>query len=264
MASSTSSRTSIQERRMPSDRSAARRRFLRFSVTSLLAPLLAQRSPSAFAQGRPTAAPLKIGIIGSGNVGAAVGELWVKAGHEVMFSSRHPETLKEMATKLGPRAHAGTVAEAAAFGDVIFLAVPYSALPEVGRDNAQALSGKVLIDASNPVARRDGPVAEEAMANGIGRTSLKYLPGVRYVRAFNPVGAGELRRLSNPGGPTIGMPVAGDDAQAVKTASQLVRDAGFEPVVVPLARAMDFAPGTAIFGRPTPVDELRQRLAPAR
>jgi hypothetical protein len=250
---------------MPSDRPAARRRFLRFSVTSLLcAPLLAQHSPSALAQGKPTAAPLKIGIIGSGNVGAAVGELWVKAGHEVMFSSRHPETLKDMAAKLGPRAHTGTVAEAAAFGDVIFLAVPYSALPEIGRDNAQALSGKVLIDASNPVARRDGPVAEEAMANGIGKTSLKYLPGVRYVRAFNPVGAGELRRLSNPGTPSIGMPMAGDDAQAVKTASRLVRDAGFEPVVVPLARAMDFAPGTAIFGRPTPVDELRQRLAPAR
>jgi predicted dinucleotide-binding enzyme len=250
---------------MPSNAPAARRRFLRFSVTSIVcAPLLAQHAASALAQGKPTVSPLRIGIIGSGNVGAAVGELWVAAGHEVMFSSRHPETLKEMAAKLGPRAHVGTVAQAAAFADVIFLAVPYSALPEIGRDNAKALSGKVLIDASNPIPRRDGAVAEEAMASGIGSTSMKYLPGVRYVRAFNPVGAGELKRLSNRGAPTIGMPMAGDDAQAVKTASQLVRDAGFEPVVVPLARAMDFAPGTAIFGRPTPVDELRQRLAPAR
>jgi predicted dinucleotide-binding enzyme len=245
--------------------SLPRRRFLQLGAASLLCgPVLVQHASSALAQAKPASTSLRIGIIGSGNVGAAVGELWIKAGHEVLFSSRHPESLKDMAAKLGPRAHVGTVAQAAAFGDVIFLAVPYSALPEIGRDNVKALSGKVVIDASNPIARRDGPVAEEAMANGIGVTSLKYLPGVRYVRAFNPVGAGELRRLSNQPGTPIGMPMAGDDAQAVKTASQLVRDAGFEPVVVPLARAMDFAPGTPLFGRPTPADELRQRLGAAR
>jgi predicted dinucleotide-binding enzyme len=241
-----------------------RRRFMAVSAAYLVGVTAAQQSASGYAQAKAAAAPMKIGIIGSGNVGSAVGELWVRAGHEVMFSSRHPDTLKEMAAKLGPKAHVGTVADAAAFGGVIFLAVPYSALPDIGRDNAKALAGKVLIDASNPIARRDGPVAEEAMANGIGATSLKYLPGVRYVRAFNPVGAGDLRRLSHRAGTPIGMPMAGDDATAVKTASQLVRDAGFEPVVVPLVRAMDFAPGTSIFGRATPVDELRQRLGAAQ
>jgi predicted dinucleotide-binding enzyme len=108
--------------------------------------------------------------------------------------------------------------------------------------------------------RRDGAAAEEAMKNGIGATSTKYLPGVRYVRAFNPVGAGQLRQLSHRAGTAIGMPLAGDDPQAVEIAARLVRDAGFEPVVVPLARAMAFAPGTPLFGRPTPVDELRQKL----
>jgi predicted dinucleotide-binding enzyme len=232
-----------------------RRRLL---LAAALAALVLPHT-STFAE-RKAGTPMKIGIIGSGNVGSAVGELWVQAGHEVMFSSRHPDSLKEMAAKLGPRAHVGTVADAAAFGDVIFLAVPYSALPQVGRDNAKALSGKVLVDASNPIARRDGAVAEEAMTNGIGATSTKYLQGVRYVRAFNPVGAGELRRLAHRSGTPIGMPLAGDDPQAVKVASQLVRDAGFEPVVVPLARASAFAPGTPLFGRATPVDELRQQL----
>jgi predicted dinucleotide-binding enzyme len=238
-----------------------RRRFLQISAAYVMGAAAVR---TASAQGKATAAPLRIGIIGSGNVGSAVGELWVRAGHEVMFSSRHPESLREMAAKLGPRAHVGTVPEAAAFGSVIFLAVPYSALPGIGRDNAQALAGKVLIDASNPIVRRDGPVAEEAMKSGIAPTSLKYLPGVRYVRAFNPVGAGQLRELSHRAGTPIGMPMAGDDAVAVKTATQLVRDAGFEPVVLPLSRAMDFAPGTPLFGRATPVDELRQKLGAAK
>ena len=124
------------------------------------------------------------------------------------------------------------------------------------RDNAAALKGKIVVDASNPVVRRDGDVAQEAMTNGIGPTSLKYLQGVRYVRAFNPVGMGSLGAPT--GGTPIGMPVAGDDPQAVKTAIQLVREAGVEPVVLPLSRAKDFAPGTPIFGRATPVDELRK------
>src|SRR2546421_9359499 len=81
-------------------------------------------------------APLKIGIIGSGRIGGTMGEHWVKAGHEVFFSSRHPESLKELVDRLGPKAHAGTPREAAAFGDVIFIAVPYSAMPEIGRDYA--------------------------------------------------------------------------------------------------------------------------------
>lgn len=246
---------------LPLDR--VRRQLMKLASSVLIATMLTH-SLSARAQTKPAASPMKIGIVGSGNVGGTVGALWVKAGHEVMFSSRHPEQLKEMAAKLGARAHVGTVQEAVAFGDVIFLAVPYSALPQIGRDNAAALKGKVLVDASNPIARRDGAVAEEAMANGIGATSLKYLSGVRYVRTFNSVGTGQLERESHRTGTPIGIPMAGDDPQAVKIASQLVRDAGFEPVVVPLARAMAFAPGTPLFGKGLPVDELRGRLEPAK
>src|SRR4029078_467671 len=142
--------------------------------------------------------------------GAPVGRLWLKARSEVMFSSRHPEELKEMASKLGPRARVGTVSEAIAFGKLILLAVQYSALPQIGRENGSALAGKIVVDASNPVVRRDGAVAEEAVANGVGRTSLKSLPGVRYVRAFNPVGTAALERKNHREGTRIGMPVAGD------------------------------------------------------
>jgi hypothetical protein len=238
-----------------------RRRFM--ATIGLVAASFVLLSPS-HAQMKPSTNPMKIGIVGSGNVGSTVGALWVKAGHEVMFSSRNPEQLKDMAAKLGSRAHVGTVQQAIAFGDVVFLAVPYGALPQIGSDNAPALPGKIVIDASNPIARRDGPVAEEAMATGIGPTSLKYLRGVRYVRTFNSVGTGQLERDSHRGGTPVGVPMAGDDAQALKVAIQLVRDAGFEPVVVPLARAMDFAPGTELFGRGLPADELKGRLGRAK
>ena len=248
---------------MPENRD--RRKLLRLGAAGVLFGVLAaQPSATVWAQAKGAASPAKIGIVGSGRLGGTVGALWVKAGHEVMFSSRHPEALKEMASKLGPRAHVGTVSEAMAFSDVILLAVPYSALPQIGKDNAAALRGKIVIDASNPVVRRDGAVAEEAMANGVGPTSLKYLPGARYVRAFNPVGTGALERESHRTGTPIGIPVFGDDAQAVKVASQLVRDAGFEPVVAPLARSGDFAPGTPLFGKATPVDEVRKYLGTAR
>jgi len=170
------------------------------------------------------------------------------------------EDEEALAETLGPRARAGTVREAIAFGEVVLIAVPYGALPQIGREHAAGLSGKIVIDACNPIAARDGEIAQEAMANGIGPTSLKYLPGVRLVRAFNPVGYRNFEGDAPREGEKIGMPVAGDDAEAVKIASQLVRDAGVEPVVVPLARAMDFAPGTPLFGKAFPVGELRKRL----
>jgi predicted dinucleotide-binding enzyme len=207
---------------------------------------------------------MKIGIIGSGKIGGSVGSRWVKAGHEVLFSSRHPDELKALVDPLGPRARAGTVQEAIAFGNVVLIAVPYRALPQIGSDNARELSGKIVIDACNPIASRDGDIVKEAMDNGIGPTSMKYLPGTRLVRAFNPVGSRYFAADAPRGGAPIGMPVAGDDPEAVQVASQLVRDAGLEPVVVPLARAMQFAPGTPLFGSALPAHELRTQLGAAQ
>lgn len=233
-----------------------RRHFLLLGGAAALLPLIAAAT-AAFAD---AASPMKIGVIGSGRLGGAVGSLFVKAGHQVMFSSRHPEELKGLVERLGPRASAGTVAEAAAFGDVILLAVPYKALPQVGRDNAAALKGKVVLDACNPIPSRDGDIVKEANASGVGETSQKYLPGTRLVRAFNSFGARTFTSESNRAGEKIGVPLASDDAGALKIAENLVREAGFEPVSVPLTRGKEFAPPAPLFTRALPVSELKKQL----
>src|SRR5262245_24951770 len=96
------------------------------------------------------AGPLKIGIIGAGREGGALGTLLVKAGYPVMFSSRHPEALTSLVAGLGPLAAAGTVAQAVDFGDVVMIVVPYTAMQQLGRDYGPALAKKAaVIDVSN-------------------------------------------------------------------------------------------------------------------
>jgi 8-hydroxy-5-deazaflavin:NADPH oxidoreductase len=235
-----------------------RRHVLRLVLTAgagLGLPLAARIAPAE------SQTPMKIGIIGAGRIGGTMGEHWVKAGHEIMLSSRHPENLKELAAKLGPRARVGTPREAAAFGDVVFIAVPYSAIPEIGRDYAAELKGKVVVNASNPIPRRDGPMAEEAQKKGAGVADTEFLPGTRVARAFTFPGAGVFQSEANRPGERIAVAVAADDKEAMAVASRLVRDAGFEPVPVgPLARAKDFQPGTAIFGKAMTAREMKQAL----
>lgn len=206
-------------------------------------------------------APLKIGIVGAGRIGGTLAELWAKAGHEVLVSSRHPERLQELARRLGPKARAGTPREAAEFGDVILMSVPYGALPQVGRDLADALAGKVVLETGNPYPARDGEMAHAARAKGTGAASAGFLPGVRLVRAFNSLPHYELRSEAHRAGERAAIPLAGDDPAALRIAARLVRDAGFEPVVVgPLARAKEFDVGTAVYGRALTARELRQGL----
>jgi len=204
---------------------------------------------------------MKIGIIGAGRIGGTLGEHWVKAGHEVLLSSRHPENLKDLANRLGPSARAGTPREAAAFGDVILIAVPYGALPQVGRDFAGEMRGKIVLDAANPFPQRDGAMAEDARKKGTGVASPEHLPGVRLVRAFNTIPFGVLRDQAHRAGERVAVPLAGDDREALEIATRLVADAGFEPIVVgPLARAKDFDAGTPAFGKGLTARELRQSL----
>jgi predicted dinucleotide-binding enzyme len=207
-------------------------------------------------------APSKIGVIGSGKIGGTLGTLWVKAGHQVLFSSRHPEELKELVAGLGPSARAGTPEEAIAFGDAILIAVPYKAYPQLGQDYAKALSGKIVLDTGNATAARDGQdLVNEVQQNGIGRTSAKYFPGARLVRAFNTLGYTVLAREAHKEGGRIAIPVAGDDKDAVASASALVRDAGFDPVVVGgLDRAKEFQMGAPGYGQIVPAPELKKRL----
>src|SRR5689334_11892168 len=175
---------------------------------------------------------MKIGVIGAGHIGGTIGGLWIKAGHPVFFSSRHPEELKDLVARLGSFAQAGTVEQAIAFGDVVFIAVPYGALPQIGKDYGNSLKGKIVLDADNAVASRDGAIADEVERNGIGVTSQKYLPGARLVRAFNTLSYTIFEREANRPAPRLAVPIAGDDPEAVQVAAQLVRDAGFDPVEV--------------------------------
>ena len=207
---------------------------------------------------------LRIGTIGAGRIGGTVGGLWVRAGHPVMFSSKDPQEGEALAARLGPLARAGSVAEAIAFGDVVFLAVPYGAMPEIGREYGEALKGKIVIDAGNAIAGRDGPIADEADREGIGLTSQKYLPGTRLVRAFNTIGYTILASEAARADPRLPIPTAGDDAEAVTVAAGLVRDAGFEPVVAGgLADARRFQRGAPGYGPSANAAELRQKLRSA-
>jgi predicted dinucleotide-binding enzyme len=205
--------------------------------------------------------PLRIGIIGAGHIGGTLAALWVSSGHEVMISSRHPDQLQGLARSLGPRAHVGTPHEAAAFGDVVVVSVPYGALPQIGRDLKSELAGKIVLDTGNPYPQRDGEMAVEARAKGTGVASAEYLPGVRLVRAFNAINSGDLRSEAHRKGAAVAIPLAGDDPQALQVAQQLVKDAGFEPVVVgPLSRAREFDVGTSVYTRLLTATELRKAL----
>ena len=210
-----------------------------------------------------TGGKLPIGVIGSGRIGGTIGGLWVKAGHPVLFSSRHPDELKRMVGELGPLAQAGTVAQAIAFGGALFVAVPYGALPQLGQEFGGALKNKIVLDACNAVAGRDGaPIAEEVEQNGIGITSQKYLPGTRLVRAFNTMNYMIFAREANRPDPKLAIPIAGDDPEALRVAEGLVRDAGFEPVVVgKLADARRFQRGGPGYGQPVSATELKQKLS---
>lgn len=233
----------------------SRRQFL-LTTAAAAAAVSAGALPS-WAQSRP----MKIGIIGSGRQGGALGILFAKAGHQVLFSSRHPEELKDVVAKAGPNAKAGLPQDAATFGDVVLIAVPYGAVPQVGKDYAALMKGKVVIELGNPREDRDGPMATEAKAKGTGVTSAAYIPGVKLVRAFNALSFVQVERDANRPGEKLGIPVAGDDAGAVKTVVQLVTDAGFDPVVVGgLARAKEFDTGTAVYVKGMTAKQIRETL----
>jgi len=250
-----------EELAMPEHESLDRvRRNLLFAgglltITGALRPL------KALAQAT-VGAKFRIGVIGSGHIGGTIGGLWVKAGHPVLFSSRHPDELKDLVAGLGPLARAGTVAEAIAYGDVIFVAVPYGALPGLGQVYDDALKGKIVLDAGNAVAARDGPIADEVERNGVGVTSQKYLPSTKLVRAFNTLSYKIFANEAHRPDPKLAIPIAGDDANAIQVASGLVRDAGFEPVIAgKLIDARRFQRGASGYGQAVTAAELRQKLS---
>jgi predicted dinucleotide-binding enzyme len=239
-------------------RSDLSRRALLAAGAAGVAAALSPRSAAAQAAG---AGRLRIGTIGSGHIGGTFGALWIKAGHEVMFSSRHPEELKDMVEKLGPLAKAGTVPDAIAFAQVVFIAVPYGAIPQIGGQYGSTFNNKILMDACNAVPARDGAVADEVEKNGIGVTTQKYFPSARVVRAFNTLGYMIFEKEAHRAPPLLAIPIAGDDPEAVRVAEDLVREAGFDPVLVgKLADARRFQRGQPGYGQNVTAPELKKTL----
>ena len=202
---------------------------------------------------------MKIGVIGTGNVGRSVAGLLARVGHEVRFGSRDPG--KDRIGGLpGP---VGTVADAVAFGDVVLCAAPYGIWPELARDIGPHVAGKVVIDAANPYPQRDGAFAQAAIdaGQGAGGPVAVLLPGARLVRAFNCVPWPSMVAEADRPGERIAIPLAGDDAAARGVTARLVHECGFEPVDAgPLARARGFDPGAPAYNHPMPAAEMRRIL----
>ena len=226
--------------------------------------VLALASAFALASGLPAfaaAAKPKIGFVGAGKMGKALGTAVVKAGYQVKFSSRHPEELKEFVSGLGSGASAGTPDDAVAFGDVIVVLVPYGSWPEVAEKYGKQLAKKqLLLDVSNPVMPRDGAAGQEALDKGAGVWLAEKVPGAKIVRAFNAVGYTKVEEFGAK--KNVGVPIAGNDKKAIEITVQMAKDIGFEPVVVgDITVAGKLLPRSAgLDGEQTP-DQIRAAVA---
>ena len=206
---------------------------------------------------------MKIAIVGSGRIGGLVGKLWAQAGHHVRFSSRHSDGLDTLVAESGPNASRSSIKEALAFGEVVLISIPYESLPAFGEQYGSQLSGKVVMETGNPYPQRDGDVAKRVLDSGLGtgHWSARWLPGTRLVRAFNSVWDQTLAREAHRTPPRVCVPLAADDVEAAETVAGLVRDAGFDPVLVGLlSRAREFDVGTPVYATNMSGPEVRQAL----
>ncbi len=173
---------------------------------------------------------MKIGVIGAGRIGGNCARQAVTAGNEVMLSfSRDRARLDELAGELGPAASDGTPAEAAAFGEVVILAVPWSLIDEAIAEAGGALDGKIVIDTTNQFG--SGPMPEE------GQTAAAFnaarMPGARYTKSFNTLTAAfQAEAASRSGADRAVQWIAGDDAEAKQVAAELIESMGYVPVDV--------------------------------
>lgn len=171
---------------------------------------------------------MKIAIIGTGQVAAALGRRWANKGHIVTFASREPgaERVLALLEGAGPNASAARVADAAARSSVIVLAVPFTAARE-RVEMAGDLSGKIVIDCTNPIAPGLRPMFD-AGTSGAEQIAAR-VPRARFVKAFNTTGAENMADPVYDGQPST-MFVCGDDAMAKGAATQLAEELGFEVI----------------------------------
>ncbi len=175
---------------------------------------------------------MRLGILGSGLMGAKLGTIWARAGHDVVFSyARSMEKLTKLARDAGRNARAGTPRDAAKDADAVLLAVHWLRFDDVLRQ-AGDLSGKVIVNCSLPMN-------EENTELVIGRTTsgseelAKKVPGARVVAAFNTIPSEVLFDVFESRGKKSARPslvYCSDDETAKRVAETLIRDTGFDPV----------------------------------
>jgi predicted dinucleotide-binding enzyme len=172
---------------------------------------------------------MNIGIVGAGNMGAAMGRAWAAKGHKVLFSfSKDPDKLRAVADAAGPNARAGAPAEAAAFGDVILLAVPWGAVAEAVQA-AGTMRGKVLFSCVNCL-KPDFSGLEVGTTTSAAEEIARLTPGAKVVEALPPMAqilAADSRRLA---GQQISTFYCGDDAAAKQAVARLLAELDLEPV----------------------------------
>lgn len=204
---------------------------------------------------------MRIGILGAGNIGATLAQLFVDVGHEVTISnSRGPDTLTELVRGLGSNAHAATVAEAAAFGDVVIEAIPFGRYADL---LAAQLAGKIVVTASNYYPQRDGVIDLGGRAQS--EFIAAHLPGTRVVKAFNTIWSEHLKRQGNTTKPIDERRViflAGDAADAKNVVADLITQIGFGPLDTgSLHHSTQQEPDTPIYNKDMTVAQARALLA---
>src|SRR5437867_983782 len=177
---------------------------------------------------------MKIGILGTGDVGTALGKGFASLGNEVKMGSRDPagEKLKAWIAVAGSRASGGTFAETAAFGEVVVLATLWTGTENVIRlAGPQNLSGKIVIDATNPLLFREGGPPSLALGHtdSGGEQVQRWLPQARVVKAFNIVGHAHMVNPNFPGGPPD-MLICGNDASAKKAVTDILKSFGWTTI----------------------------------
>jgi predicted dinucleotide-binding enzyme len=193
-----------------------------------------------------------VGLIGSGRIGSTVARLGVAAGHRVVLSnSRGPQTLQDLAGELGPLARAGTVAQAAADGDIVVVTIPLKAYLSVP---AEPLAGKAVIDTDNYYPQRDGQISELDSGSVTSSELLqRHLPASRVVKAFNNIFFKHLKSLARPAGAAdrTFLPIAGDDPDAKRAVTAFLDSIGYGTVDAgSLAESWRQQPGTPVYGAP--------------
>ncbi len=208
---------------------------------------------------------MKIGIIGAGDVGQTLAKLWTQAGHSVILSSRHPETLESVIQDLGPTAQAATVVQTAIAGDILLLAVNYATIDAALAQMAPHVTNKIVIDATNPLRYTDEGNLERVIGDReiAGLVMADKLPNARIVKAFTTLWTGYLQQHAHRPYPQVAVALAGnaDNKPAVAT---LIKDAGFDPVDLgTLTDSRPIDPPSAIWNQVLTADEMRSQLAQA-